>query len=120
MTAQNPEDTGRNRRMQRRVDVGLPVVVLGTDSEGQAFQETAQSSNVSRTGASFVTTRPLEVGMEVELIISRTEGPRSAEKDFNTRARVMRVSQGENPRERIIGVHFLGPRFHRVFVSEST
>jgi len=113
-------EQGSERRVQRRIEVGLPIVVRGTDREGERFEDTAQSYNVSRTGASFSTLRQLEVGMEVELSIPRPGTRREPETDFVTLARVVRVLPEKKDRGRIVGVQFVGPRFHRVFVSEST
>lgn len=120
MTAENRSGQGSNRRLQRRIAVGLPLLVRGTDREGTRFEDSAQSYDVSRTGASFTTIRQLEVGMEVEIIIPRQSTARASDNDFITRARVVRVLPGKNKKEIIVGVQFVGPRFHRVFLSEST
>lgn len=106
-------------RVQKRVAVGLAIEVSGREVDGTPFIDTVYSGNVSRTGASFVTLRRLEVGMEVDVVIPRRPGE-SKDADFASRARVVRVQPGSVERELVVGVQFLDRRFHRVFVSEST
>ncbi len=112
--------TAADRRLQRRIEVGLPLLVRGTDADGTRFEDTSHSYDVSRTGASFVTSRRLEVGMTVEIIIPRTIAGRASENDFVSQAQIVRVESGMEPRELRVGLRFIGPRFHRVFLSEST
>ncbi len=106
-----------DRRTQRRVTVGLPMTVRGTDAAGTRFEDASQTHNVSRTGVSFLTSRELKVGMDVEITIRR-EGARDG--DFQTLAHVVRIDGAGNeaPAQYLVGVHFVGPRFHRVFVNE--
>ncbi len=40
-------------------------------------------------------------------------------KDFATSGRVVHVADSQQPGERLVGVQFTGPRFQRVFRSES-
>jgi hypothetical protein len=44
---------------------------------------------------------------------------RRSENDFETLGRVVHVSQALTDGERVVGVQFIGPRFQRVFRSES-
>jgi len=44
---------------------------------------------------------------------------RRFENDFETQGRVVHVSESEPDGERLVGVQFVGPRFQRVFRSES-
>jgi hypothetical protein len=111
---------GADRRLQRRIAVGLPLLVRGTDREGNAFEEVTQSYNVSRTGVSFSTGRELDPGTKLEIIIPRPNTLRETGSDFVTLGRVVRILPGKSAREKTVGVEFLGPRFHRVFVSEGT
>lgn len=111
-----------DRRIQRRIAVGLPMTVRGTDAAGIRFEDASQTHNVSRTGVSFITSRELKLGMDVEIAISR-EGARDS--DFQTLAHIVRVEPAEPdapakdaPQQYLIGVQFIGPRFHRVFVNE--
>ncbi len=114
------EANGRDRRVQRRISVGLPILVRGADKTGHRYEDAAHSFDLSRTGASFVTTREVGVGEDLEIVIPQGGSGRNPDKDFSTLAHVVRVQPGENDGERIVGVHFFGPRLNRVFVSEST
>jgi c-di-GMP-binding flagellar brake protein YcgR len=107
-----------DRRTQRRIGVGLTVLVRGTDSAGKKFEETTASYDVSRTGASFALHHALEVGHELEITILK-QTPAESDRDFVTQGRVVRILPGEDEDEKLIGVRFIGPRFHRVFVPES-
>ena len=112
--------SGQSGRLQRRIEVGLAMHIRGKESDGSAFDDVVHSGNVSRTGASFATTRQLEVGAELEVTIPRRPGEHAEDADFVTRARVVRVIPGSDERERVVGIQFLDRRFHRVYVSEST
>ncbi len=96
------------------------MLVRGIDSDGLKFEDAAHSYDVSRSGASFLSNRELEMGMTVEIIIPRQGSSRGPESDFVTQAKVVRVERGKSSREIRFGVVFVGPRFHRVFLSEST
>jgi len=111
---------GRERRVQRRVSVGLAVIVRGTDAAGHRFEETAHSYDLSRTGLSFVTPRDLAVGNDLEIVIPQGGWSRTPDREFSTLAHVVRVRDGEKEGERVVGVQFYGPHLNRVFVSEST
>jgi len=112
-----PEQSGG--RVQKRVAVGLAMQVSGKEMDGMPFDDTVYSGNVSRTGASFLTHRRLEVGMEVDVLIPRRPGD-PVDADFASRAQVVRAQPGTDEREILVGVQFLDRRFHRVYVSEST
>jgi hypothetical protein len=112
--------TTPNRRVHRRVAVGLPLLVRGTDATGMRFEDTAESYDVSRTGASFLTSRELRLGSEVEVVIPQVGGVRNPASDFATLARVMRVTLVNSQGLKTVGVEFLGARFRRVYVSEET
>ena len=120
MTSPDKPDQGADRRLQRRIAVGLPLLVRGTDHEGNAFEDLAHSYNVSRTGVSFSTMRQFDLGMELEIVIPRPSTLRDSGSDFVTLGRVVRILPGKTEREKAVGVEFVGPRFHRVFVSEGT
>ncbi|MFQ5723771.1 MAG: PilZ domain-containing protein [Terriglobia bacterium] len=107
------------RRTSRRLTVSLPLLVRGRDVHGHGFEDTTSSYNVSREGASFLTTRELALGQQVALIIPRRplgrEGGGRA--DFETTGEVRRViPKGEAQWE--VGVHFTGPRL-RTYMPES-
>ena len=108
------------QRSERRIAVRLPVKVSGRDTRGVPFEEETSSENVCRNGAAFVTSLDLTVGCDLEIRIPFSQSiARRAETDFATRGRVVHVGQGHTQNQRIIGVQFTGPRFRRVFRSES-
>jgi hypothetical protein len=49
----------------------------------------------------------------------RFAGARDSETDFATKGRVVHVADAESRGEKLVGVQFTGPRFQRVFRSES-
>ena len=102
------------RRSSRRVKVTLPLNVRGTDSNGVEFDDSTDSYNLSRGGASFSTRRPLETGQTLDLSI-----PRPGETSpFETRGKVSRIIEtGQHRWE--VAVKFTGPRF-QTYQSETT
>jgi len=92
------------RRRERRVPVHLPMLVRGRDSMGLIFEERTSSENVCRGGAAFSTRHSL------------ADEP----SEFSTQGRIVHLKPGKSADELIVGVEFTGPRFHRMFVSEST
>lgn len=118
MSAEGKGD-GRERRVQRRISVGLPILVRGSDASGR-YEDAVHSFDLSRTGLSFATAREIAVGDDVEIVIPPSGSVRRPEKEFCTLAHVVRVENGEADGERIVGVQFSGPRLNRVFVSEGT
>lgn len=107
------------RRRERRIAVRLPLRVCGTDRHGLRFGEQTESENVCRSGTAFATTDELDLGAELEITIPLPKQGRESETDFATRGRIVHVAPGKEKRIRIVGVEFTGPRFHRVFLSES-
>jgi hypothetical protein len=107
------------QRSERRIAVRLPLKVSGRDPRGVPFEEETSSENLCRGGAAFATRLDLNVGWDLEIFIPFSQTPAlRKEADFATRGRVVHVKIVE-PGERIIGVQFTGPRFRRVFRSES-
>ena len=113
------------QRSERRISVRLPLKVRGRDARGISFEEETSSENLCRNGAAFVTRFDVAIGSDLEIYIplSRTASRRSpridqTEKDFATNGRVVHVADAQ-PGERLVGVQFTGPRFQRVFRSES-
>jgi len=110
------------QRTDRRIAVRLPLTVRGKDSRGVIFQEETSSENLCRSGAAFVTRFDLAVGCDVEIHIPIAQSSvrrKDMESDFATRGRVVHVKSAESQGEKIIGVQFTGPRFRRMFLSES-
>src|SRR5437899_10498942 len=118
--------TVSRQRSERRIAVRLPLKVSGRDSRGFAFEEDTSSENLCRNGAAFVTRFDVAIGSDLEIRIpfSRYASRRSpridqTEKDFATCGRVVHIGEAQQPGERLIGVQFTGPRFQRMFRSES-
>ena len=62
-------DPASDRRTYR-VDLALPILVVGRDSKGEEFDEATRTVTLSGHGASIVLNRRLDSGQEV--VISRT------------------------------------------------
>jgi PilZ domain len=114
------------QRSERRISVRLPLKVRGRDARGVTFEEETSSENLCRNGAAFVTRFDVAIGsdLEIRIPISRYASRRSpridqTEKDFATYGRVVHIAEAQQPGEHLIGVQFTGPRFQRVFRSES-
>jgi c-di-GMP-binding flagellar brake protein YcgR len=108
------------RRRERRIPVHLPIVVRGTDRSGFAFEERTSSENLCRGGAAFATRFPLDLGGQLEIQIPMVPTAASEDTEFSTQGRIVHVMRGRDEHESIVGVEFTGPRFNRVFVSETT
>jgi PilZ domain len=124
-----PSTTVSRQRSERRIAVRLPLKVRGKDSRGFAFEEDTASENLCRNGAAFVTRFDVAIGSDLEIRIpfshyaSRRAGgstlSRSSDADFSTQGRVVHVADSPSTGEKLVGVQFTGPRFQRVFRSES-
>jgi hypothetical protein len=108
------------RRRERRVPVHLPILVRGTDNAGDHFEERTASENVCRGGVAFAIRHILALGARLEISIPVKTPGDDPEAQFSTQGRVVYVTPGKSALELMIGVEFTGPRFHHVFVSEST
>ncbi len=108
------------QRSERRIAVRLPLKVRGRDSRGFSFEEDTSSENLCRNGAAFSTRFDLAIGSDLEIRIPFSSyTARRSENDFATHGRVVHVAASPVPGEHMIGVQFTGPRFQRVFRSES-
>src|SRR6266436_5325640 len=135
-----PSTVVSRQRSERRIAVRLPLKVSGRDSRGFAFEEDTSSENLCRNGAAFVTRFDVAIGSDLEIRIplaqygsrrdqrERHAGPangnrfsaaRNSDTDFATHGRVVHVCDSESRGEKLVGVQFTGPRFQRVFRSES-
>ena len=119
MTAASASTPALERRRERRVPVHLPIVVRGTDRTGFSFEEHTSSENVCRGGVAFATHYPLDLGSQLEIQIPVLPTSASEDTEFSTQGRIVHVKRGSNEHESVIGVEFTGPRFHRIFVSET-
>jgi hypothetical protein len=132
--------TVAKQRSERRISVRLPIKVRGRDANGFVFEEDTSSENLCRNGAAFVTRFDVAIGSDLEIRIpfsqygarrtqpERPGGPtngtrfaanRFSESDFATQGRVVHVCDSQSGKEKLVGVQFTGPRFQRVFRSES-
>jgi hypothetical protein len=107
------------QRSERRISVRLPLNVRGRDARGVTFEEETSSENLCRNGAAFVTRFDVAIGSDLEIRIPMSRyASRRTERDFSTSGRVVHVAEPQ-PGEHYVGVQFTGPRFQRVFRSES-
>ena len=108
------------KRSERRIAVHLPMRVRGRDARGVTFEEETSSENLCRGGAAFVTRFDVAVGSDLEIRIPNSiHATRRAQPDFATHGRVVHVHDASPFGEKLVGVQFIGPRFQRVFRSES-
>jgi hypothetical protein len=95
--------------------------VRGRDSRGVTFEEETSSENLCRSGAAFLSRFDLAIGSDLEIRIPFSSyASRCMEPDFATQGRVVHVSDPDVEGEKVVGVQFTGPRFQRVFRTEST
>jgi len=107
------------QRSERRIAVRLPLRVRGRDSRGVPFEEETSSENLCRSGAAFLTRFDVAIGSDLEIRIPFSHyASRRNEADFSTSGRVVHVADAASG-EHFVGVQFTGPRFQRVFRSES-
>jgi hypothetical protein len=107
-------------RSERRIAVRLPLKVSGRDRRGVIFEEETSSENLCRNGAAFLTRFDVAIGSDLEIRIPLSHyASRRSEADFATQGRVVHVADAKNAGEHMVGVQFTGPRFQRVFRSES-
>jgi hypothetical protein len=112
--------------------------VRGRDSRGVLFEEETSSENLCRSGAAFLTRFDVAIGSDLEIRIplsyyashradrfatagkaNRFAAGRDNDTDFATQGRVVHVADSPSLGEKLVGVQFTGPRFQRVFRSES-
>jgi len=107
-------------RAERRIAVRLPLTVRGRDSRGVSFVEETSSENVCRNGAAFVTRFEVTIGCDLDIRIPTShQAWRRNDSDFATRGTVVHIAAAKIDGEKLIGVQFTGPRFQRMFRSES-
>jgi PilZ domain len=108
------------KRSERRISVRLPLRVRGRDARGVTFEEDTASENLCRSGAAFRTRFDVAIGSNLEIRIPvQGHAPRRGEQDFETQGKVVHISESLTDGEKVVGVQFVGPRFQRVFRSES-
>ena len=116
-----PPSTHLSRpRAERRISVRLPMQVTGRDARGVVFTEETSSENLCRGGAAFVTRFDVSVGADLDIRIPMSQQAlKRQDANFATRGRVVHVAPATPEGQRLVGVQFTGPRFQRVFRSES-
>lgn len=107
------------QRTERRIAVRLPIQVTGRDARGVVFTEETSSENLCRSGAAFVTRFDLAIGCDLDIRIPRSQQAWKREENFATKGRVVHISPAAGPGESLVGVLFTGPRFQKMFRSES-
>ncbi len=108
------------QRSERRIAVRLPMQVSGKDSRGVIFTEDTSCENLCRSGAAFLTRFEVAIGSDLEIRIPKSsQVARRQDPEFSTRGRVVHVKEVEATGGRLVGVQFTGPRFQRMFRSES-
>ncbi len=108
-------------RSERRISVHLPLKLRRRDPHGVTNEEVTASENLCRGGAAFLTRFDVTIGSEIEIYIPfSSHTSRRREAAFETHGRVVYVVDAPSQGERLVGVQFTGPRFQRVFRSEST
>ena len=116
-----PNTSVSRQRLDRRIAVHLPMRVRGRDARGVAFEEDTSSENLCRSGAAFLTRFDVAIGSDLEIRIPFSNyASRRGEADFATSGRVVHVRDAASLGEKLVGVQFTGPRFQRVFRSESS
>ena len=119
MTAATATVPMLERRRERRVPVHLPMLIRGTDRCGAWFEEQTSSENLCRGGAAFATKYAVNLGTRIEISIPSSPSKGEPDTEFCTHGRIVHLAPGKTDGELIAGVEFTGPRFHRMFVSES-
>jgi hypothetical protein len=108
------------QRSERRISVRLPLRVTGKDARGFSFEEDTASENLCRGGAAFRTRFDVAIGSNLQIRIPLQGSPmRREDNDFETRGRVVHISESQPDGERLVGVQFVGPRFRRMFRPET-
>ena len=115
--SETAQPAAAERRKEKRVQVRLPVAIRGKDRSGTHFDERTTSENLCRGGVAFALSRDLELGANLEITIPLPHGGQKDEADFATRGEVRHVYLAGG--SKIFGVAFTGPRFNRMFVSET-
>jgi c-di-GMP-binding flagellar brake protein YcgR len=115
----NDSRTGQVQRKERRIAVRLPMQIRGKDIEGAAFEESTQSENLCRGGAAFLLRRKLDRGASLEIRIPLPAPAGTSEAEFSTVGRVVHIAEGSQDAVKVVGVEFTGPRFRRIFQTET-
>jgi c-di-GMP-binding flagellar brake protein YcgR len=108
------------RRREKRIDLRLPIEIRGKDAQGSEFEERTQSQNLCRGGVAFGVLHRIGAGTSLEIRIPLPAPEGAAEDEFSTVGRVVHVENAAAEAGLLIGVEFTGPRFRRIFQTETT
>ena len=99
------------RPRSRRLGLALPLVVSGRDERGRAFEEAAETRNISAGGLCFETARRLPIGarLQLDIRLSPSLRPRfGGRARYGVRAVVCRIENFAGEDRFRVGVRFLG------------
>jgi PilZ domain-containing protein len=99
------------RPRSRRLGLALPLVVSGRDLQGRAFEEEAETRNISAGGLCFETARRLPIGARLRLDVRLTASLRprfGGRARYAVRAVVCRIENFAGADRYRVGVRFLG------------
>jgi hypothetical protein len=102
------EDSTANRRIQRRVEVAVPIRLRWVDMEGVEHEESTTALEVSRRGLSFMSRDDLPVFTNLTLLIPG-RGPVRSEagaSDFFSEATVVGTAKEANLYR--VSIRFIG------------
>jgi hypothetical protein len=102
------EESGSERRIQRRVEAAVPIQIKGRDAQGREFEEATEALEVSRRGLSFLTRRELALFASLSVVLPGRGPmrPNEGASDFFSAATVVRVQkEGDTYR---VGLRFVG------------
>ena len=99
------------RPRARRLGLALPLLVTGRDERGRAFEEQAETRNISAGGLCFETGRRLPIGarLRLDIRLSASLRPRfGGRARYAVRAVVCRIEHFAGEDRYRVGVRFLG------------
>lgn len=107
------------RRRERRIGVRLPLQIRWTALDDGSLEERTESENICRGGVAFVTRRKINAGASLEIRIPLPAPDGASADEFSTVGRVVHIKDGGGAAS-VVGVEFTGPRFRRIFQTETT
>ena len=109
---------GQEIRRSSRLLVSLQTFVRGVGRNGEPFDVSVSSEDVSRTGLRFCATHDIAPGAELDIVIQRPPLGGREFPPFFTRGKVIRVIPLPDGSGYDVALDFTGPRL-RTFVRES-
>jgi hypothetical protein len=113
------ENSGIDRRSQKRVEASVPVLIHGVDAQGVEFDESTDALDVSRRGVSVMTQHELTLFASLTVVLPGRGPSRAGEgpTDFFATATVVRVQKEEESYR--VGIRFIGATLS-IYTSENT